>query len=195
MAANLKDIIKQELKKCIQDPVYFITKYCYIQHPQRGRIHFELYPFQIDCLKQFMLYDKNIILKSRQLGISTLTAAYALWLCLFFKDKNILVVATKQEVAKNLITKVRVMYSNTPSWMRKGMFESEENNVLSVKFRTGSGIKAVSSAADAGRSESLSLLILDECLGYDTNITIRNKKTGELKDIKIGELFDSLSGK
>lgn len=160
--SDIKDAIKQELGKCIQDPIYFIKKYCYIQHPQRGRIKFELYPFQEDCLKQFVMYDKNIVLKSRQLGLSTLIAAYSLWMCLFFKDKNILVVATKQDVAKNLITKVRTMYSNLPSWMRKGMFDSEENNVLSVKFRTGSGIKAVSSASDAGRSESLSLLVADE---------------------------------
>ena len=58
----------------------------------------------------------NIILKSRQLGISTITAAYAVWVACFYKDKNILVIATKQDVAKNLVTKVRVMHDNLPSW-------------------------------------------------------------------------------
>ena len=43
----------------------------------------------------------NVILKSRQLGISTLSAGYSLWLMLFHEDKNVLVIATKQEVAKN----------------------------------------------------------------------------------------------
>jgi phage terminase large subunit-like protein len=54
----------------------------------------------------------NVILKSRQLGISTLSAGYALWMMLFQDDKNVLVIATKQEVAKNLVTKVRYMHES-----------------------------------------------------------------------------------
>jgi len=37
----------------------------------------------------------------------------------FHQDKNILVIATKQEVAKNLVTKVRVMHANLPSWLKQ----------------------------------------------------------------------------
>ena len=43
---NIKQIIKQEYIKCAKDPVYFMKKYCWIQHPTRGRIQFNLYPFQ-----------------------------------------------------------------------------------------------------------------------------------------------------
>jgi len=72
MAANFKDIIKEEYKKCAADPVHFMKRYCYIQHPQRGKIPFHLYPFQENCLLDFKNHDYNVILKSRQLGISTL---------------------------------------------------------------------------------------------------------------------------
>ena len=101
----------------------------------------------------------NVILKSRQLGISTLSAGYSLWLMLFHEDKNILVIATKQEVAKNLVTKVRFMHDNLPSWL-KG--QTEEDNKLSLRLKNGSQIKATSAAGDAGRSEALSMLIIDE---------------------------------
>ena len=37
-----------------------------------------------------------------------------------------------------------------------------EDNKLSLRFRNGSQIKASSTSADAGRSEALSLLVLDE---------------------------------
>ncbi len=47
---------------------------------------------QQDLLKDFRDYRFNIILKARQLGISTISAAYVAWLMLFHKDKNILVV-------------------------------------------------------------------------------------------------------
>ena len=39
---SLKDIIKLEFTKCAQDPVHFMKKYCYIQHPQKGKIKFNL---------------------------------------------------------------------------------------------------------------------------------------------------------
>jgi len=159
---NLKQLVKAEYTKCLGDPIYFIKKYCFIQHPTRGRIKFELYPFQERTLAQFLIHDKNIILKSRQLGISTLSAAYSLWLTMFHRDKNVLVVATNQDVAKNLVTKCREMYFYLPQWL-KGQIQTDENNKMSMRFLNGSQIKAVSSTGSSGRSEALSLLIIDEC--------------------------------
>lgn len=158
---ELRDIIKSEYKKCLEDPIYFARKYCWIQHPSRGRIRFDLWQFQEKVLKHFTLHKYIIILKSRQLGISTLTAAYALWMALFHNDKNILVVATRQGTAKNLITKVRVMYENLNSWLKK-QEDTEEYNKLSIRFANGSQIKAESSTVNVGRSESNSLVIVDE---------------------------------
>ena len=161
---SLKHIIKEEYLKCAQDPIYFLKKYCQIQHPTRGRIPFNLYTFQERCLEQFGQKDYNIILKSRQLGISTISAGYSLWMMLFHEDKNVLVIATKQDVAKNLVTKVREMHAYLPSWL-KGT--AVEDNKLSLRFKNGSQIKAISSSGDAGRSEALSLLIIDEAAFID----------------------------
>ena len=159
MPKDIKTLIREEWVKCAKDPVYFFKKYCYIQHPHRGKILFNLYPFQEDLMTSVNDHRFNVILKSRQLGISTLSAGYSLWLMLFHEDKNILVIATKQEVAKNLVTKVRFMHDNLPSWL-KG--QTEEDNKLSLRLRNGSQIKATSAAGDAGRSEALSMLIIDE---------------------------------
>jgi len=161
---NLKDIIKEEYAKCAANPVHFMKRYAKIQHPKRGKILFELYPFQEDVLKEFNDHRYSIVLKSRQLGISTLIAGYSLWMMLFKQDQNILVIATKQETAKNLVTKVRVMYDNLPSWLKTGVVE---DNKLSLRFKNGSQIKAVSAAADSARSEALSLLIIDEAAFID----------------------------
>ena len=164
--ANIKEIIKQEYIRCAKDPIYFLKKYCQIQHPTRGRINFNLYPFQEGVLKLLNKNDRNIILKSRQLGISTLVAGIALWMMIFQKDKAILVVATKQDTAKNLVTKVKFMYDNLPSWLQIGF---EENNKLALRLKNGSQIKAVSAASDAGRSEAISLLIIDEAAFIEEN--------------------------
>ena len=42
MAKSLKELIREEYIKCAKDPVYFFKKYCYIQHPHRGKILFNL---------------------------------------------------------------------------------------------------------------------------------------------------------
>jgi hypothetical protein len=166
---NIKQRIKEEFVKCATDPVYFMKKYYMIQHPQRGRQLFDLYPFQEKVLRLFQKHDYSIINKSRQLGISTLVSAYSLWLMLFNRDKNVLVIATKQETAKNMVTKVRFAYQNLPTWLKIG---SSEDNRLSLRLTNGSQIKAVSAAGDAGRSEAVSLLVIDEAAFIDNIETI-----------------------
>jgi hypothetical protein len=156
---QLRDIIKDQYKKCALDPKYFLSRYCYIQHPIKGKMLFNLYDYQQEALQDFMENQYNIVLKGRQIGFSTLVAGYALWLLLFHNDKNILVIATKQDTAKNLVTKVRFMHAELPVWLRG---ECIEDNKLSLRFANGSQIKAVARSKDAGRSEALSLLILDE---------------------------------
>ena len=157
--SDIKKVIRQEYLKCASDPVHFMKKYCFIQHPQRGRIQFSLYPFQEKVLSLFQDNPYSIILKSRQLGISTLTAGFSLWMMLFHKDKNILCIATKQDTAKNMVTKVKFMYENLPSWLK---INADENNKLTLRLANGSQIKATSAASDAGRSEAVSLLLIDE---------------------------------
>jgi hypothetical protein len=161
---DLKNIIRQEYIKCAQDPAHFMKKYCHIQHPQRGRVIFNLYPFQEKVLHLLRDNPYSIILKSRQLGISTLSAGYSLWMMLFQKDKNILCIATKQETARNMVTKVKFMYDNLPSWLK---IEADENNKLSLRLSNGSQIKATSASSDAGRSEAVSLLLIDEAAFID----------------------------
>jgi hypothetical protein len=150
----------EEIIKCGKDPIYFINHYVYIQHPDRGLIKFDTYEFQDDCVKQFLDNRLNIVLKSRQLGLSTIVAAYCLWLAIFYKDKNVLVIATKMAVAKNFIQKVRTMYKSLPSWLVLPTLEQDSTQALS--FNNGSIVKAAPTNQDVGRSEALSLLVVDE---------------------------------
>jgi len=164
MSKDIKKIIAQEYIKCAKDPAYFMRKYCHIQHPTRGRILFNLYPFQDKILHLFRDEQYIITLKSRQLGISTLAAAYSLWLMLFHKDKNILALATTQATARNLVTKVIFMYDELPKWLK---LPSVEKNKLSLRLRNGSKVQAKSSSPDAARSEAVSLLLMDEAAFID----------------------------
>jgi len=148
-----------EIIKCGKDPSYFMKKYCKIQHQLRGLIPFDTYDFQDDCVKAFQEHRFNIVLKSRQLGLSTVSAAYCVWYAIFKKDKNILVIATKLATAINFIKKVKTMLDGLPPWLLLTKFEPTKQ---AIRFTNGSTITAVPTSPDAGRSEALALLIVDE---------------------------------
>ena len=145
-----------EIVKCGKDPVYFFNSYLKIQHPVRGLIKFDTYEFQDECIETFLEERFSIILKSRQLGLSTLVAAYAVWMAIFQREKNILIIATKLSVAQNFIVKVKTMVRSLPKWLL--LPDIVENNKQLIKFSHGSTIKAIPTSEDAGRSEALSLL-------------------------------------
>jgi hypothetical protein len=58
-----------------------------------------------------------------------------------------------------MVTKVKFMYENLPSWLK---IDYLENNKLTLRLTNGSQIKATSASSDAGRSEAVSLLLIDE---------------------------------
>jgi hypothetical protein len=150
----------EEIIRCGRDPTYFFNTYCKIQHPTRGLLPFKTYAFQDDCVDQFRKNRFNIVVKSRQLGLSTITAAYAVWMALYQKEKNILVIATKLQVAQGFIRKVKTILNNMPPWLI--LPQVTVNNKQQLEFSNGSSIKAIPTSDDAGRSESLTLLIIDE---------------------------------
>jgi len=160
MSTRQKQRQVKEIIKCGKDPSYFFNKYVKIQEPSKGAIPFNTFPFQDQCVDDFRKHRFNIVLKSRQLGLSTISAAYAAWLAIFHKDKNILVIATKLAVAQNFIRKVKFAIQSMPKWLLLPQIIG--NNKQSLEFSNGSIIKAVPTSDDAGRSEALSLLIVDE---------------------------------
>ena len=160
-----KDKIVKEVVKSGKNPVYFINTYCKIPHPGKGLIPFKTYDFQSDLVNDLALHRFIVVLKARQLGISTITAAYVAWLVLFHRDKNVLIVATKLSTAANLVKKVKIILKNLPEWIRISDFAVDNRN--SIELKNGSQVKASSTSGDAGRSEALSLLVIDEAAHID----------------------------
>lgn len=161
-----KHEIVNEIVRCGKDPVYFINKYARIQHATKGLVPFSLFPYQVDLINGFIDHRRNIILKGRQLGMTTLTAAFCSWFVLLHRDKNVLVIANKQDVAKNMIRVVQNIFKYLPPWLRD-MGKIKFENRLGLELENGSRIKASATTSDAGRSEALSLLVVDECAIID----------------------------
>ena len=54
MSINTKKAQVQEIIKCGKEPLYFINRYCRIQHPIKGLVQFDTYNFQDDCIQNFL---------------------------------------------------------------------------------------------------------------------------------------------
>ena len=128
-----KEIVKEILKSG-KDASYFINNYCRISHPMRGLISFKTYPYQDDLLDDYNDFRFNVILKARQLGISTITAAYCVWFMLFHKEKSIVVLATKFSTAANLVKKVKSMMKNLPDWLKISQIDVDNRTSFTISF-------------------------------------------------------------
>ena len=155
-----KKDLTREILNCAKDPIYFFTHYIKIQHPVLGLIPFSTFNYQNDLLEAFQKHRFNIVLKARQVGITTLIGCYIFWYIYFYQNKNVLVVATKQEVAKNIIRIIRVASKNLPKWLTLSKILID--NRQSIELNNGSRVKATTTASDVGRGEAVSLLIVDE---------------------------------
>lgn len=159
---SLRELAKIEYAKCENDPIYFFKKYVSIQ-TSNGRSFFSLYPFQEKVLHLLNKYDRAIILKSRQLGITTLCAGYVLWLMIFKKDQSVLAVAPDRDKAMQILDKIQFGYDNLPKWLvEMAGAQHVENNKTKLVLKNGSKAEAISGAAKSARSKTANVLILDE---------------------------------
>lgn len=156
---------RDEYFKCQNDPLYFINTYIQIPHPVKGKIPFYIYMFQASLIYMWLQYKNTVTLKPRQMGVSTLVCAYALWLALFHGYKFITMISIKESIAKAMLRKVKIMYMNLPDFFKMEIINGTPGEVGSANrmaFKNGSEITASAATENAGRSESLSLLIMDE---------------------------------
>lgn len=158
------EFLKEVIKKCVSSPKYFIEKFGKIQHPQAGIIDFKLFSYQDTVLKEFKKHRFSIFKKTRQCGISTLTGIYALWIAMFHSNKTVLIVSKRDKDAKAYLRRnVKFVLENLPSWLKDQFLDSAcAYNEHTIEFKNGSRIQSLTSSDDTLRSNSASLVILDE---------------------------------
>jgi len=149
-----------EYKKCKSDVIYFLSTWgCTIDVNTKGKVPFALYDFQKDVVRDFFNNQNIIVLKSRQLGLTTLLAGIATWLMIFYSDKFVLSVSKTEKTAKTFVNKVKNFYRYTPRFLKPDVIEW---NKCSVALFNGSMCDASTTTEDTGVSLSVSLLVMDE---------------------------------
>lgn len=141
---------------------YFCENYWAIKHPERGRIMFELREAQLETIRAWMSNRYSVVLKARQIGFSTLAAAYAFWLAFFWQDRFIVMLSRTEREAAKLLQKSKYGYKFLPQWMKQRGPQLTSDNQLKMTFANESAIESLPSGNDPARGESVYLVIVDE---------------------------------
>jgi hypothetical protein len=149
----------EEYQKCYNDPIYFIKNYVKIVNVDKGEIFFDLWPFQEQMVKNFVMHRFNIIKCPRQVGKSITTCAFLLHTILFKENQNIAILANKFKTAQKLLSDLKRAYMFLPMWMQQGVIEWNKGN---IELENGCKIMASSTSSDAIRGNAFNLIFLDE---------------------------------
>ena len=160
-------LTREELKTlaAVSNDVFLFSTFCYVIHPMRGKVQFKLYPYQRSVLYNFVAERFNIILKFRQAGITELISMYCLWLAMYHPNKKINIISIKDITAKKVLKKIKFMYKNLPWYLQTPILNGrggEYGSASLMEFNNGSFIESLPTSPEAGRSESLTLLVIDE---------------------------------
>ena len=152
-----------EYTKCASNPAYTIESYFEtFDKTQEGFVPFKLFDKQKLLISNYDNNRFNLVLKYRQAGISTVTAAYAAVKTAFAISDNperVLILANKQETAVEFLNKITSFIKQLPDWVNISFDKASQKH---VRLSNGSELKAVATSADALRGYTPTIMILDE---------------------------------
>jgi len=157
----------EEYLKCSQDPIYFIENYVKIIHVDRGVIPFKLYDFQREMIRTVDANRRVVGRIGRQSGKSQTTIAYILWVSLFKDTQNIVILANKGSLARDLLDRYQRSYENLPLWLQQGVVIWNKGN---IELENGSKVSAAATSSSAVRGGSYTHVVLDEFAHVHNNL-------------------------
>jgi hypothetical protein len=152
---------------CAKDPVYFAMKYIKIVNVDLGLIPFRMWEFQKEMIRTYHENRFSITKCPRQVGKTTTSVAYLLWVTLFQDSQNIAVLANKGSLARDILAKYQLAYENLPMWLQQGVVTWNKGN---VELENGSKIIAASTSSSAVRGGAFNIVFLDEFAFVPANI-------------------------
>jgi hypothetical protein len=157
-----KDDQATEQVKCTLSPGYFVDTYCFLDDPNRAGsdwFPFKLWPAQLRAIELVHKNDKIIVLKARQLGITWLMIAYALWMMIFKPGSMILLFSKTGDDARELMRRLTGMWQLLPEWLKVPATKELEQQLL---LTNGSRGKSFKTTKHSGRSFTASFVLIDE---------------------------------
>lgn len=187
MAVRLTDVqraeiaVELELRKCANDAAYFVDTYVKILDPGPPPREMDLclWPEQREVLSAMVTSPRICVLKARQLGLTWLALAYALWRMLFMPGYRVVCFSLGEKETQGLLERVAFILRRLPKWMCREQVKGDRSwrlfapvgpvwrvttEALYIQHPNGltSVMQAFASTTSAGRSYTANLVLLDE---------------------------------
>lgn len=174
---GVTDAEMRDVDECFFSPALFVERHCQIYDAtDRVWMPFALWPAQRETLRTMHDNRLTVILKARQLGLTWLVLAYALWLMLFRPAATVLLFSKRDDEAMYLLgdERLRGMWRRLPEHVRSG-HGVESDNAHEWMLSNGSIARAFPTTA--GDSYTATLAIVDEAdLAQNLNSLMRAVK-------------------
>jgi hypothetical protein len=155
----------KEYARIIKDTPYAMKTYLQTHDKMQNKyVPLDLFPEQVQLVKDYENYNENITRKYRQAGVTTVTAAWISKKLQTAKSENpekVLIVANKRDTAIEMANKIRAFIDQWPDWINVG-FSQFKNSESRFKLNNGCEVKAVATSRDALRGYTPTILIFDE---------------------------------
>ena len=166
---NIADKFVQEFLKCKGDFEYFCETYIMIELPGKDQ-HLIPYRKQVELVNLIEQKKYVLVLKSRQIGISTIVQAYSAWLTIFFDNAVIGIISKDGKEATDFARAIRGMIEKLPDWMKppKGPLGKGFAKRTEQSFILTNGSKVFASPVNPNapgktlRGKAITFLVIDE---------------------------------
>jgi hypothetical protein len=162
---KLKDLAQKRLleyMECKNSFDYFCSRYIFIEMPGED-VLLQPYEPQSRLVRTINELHYVLVLKSRQIGISTIIQAYSVWLSIFFDNVVIGIISKDGKEATDFARAIRSMIEKIPEW-----FNIKFDKKTEQSFILTNGSKVYASPVNPNapektlRGKAITFLVIDE---------------------------------
>lgn len=171
-------IVARKWARAKRDCRYFVETFVRIEDRDAPdgdiAIPFKLWPKQVEALQAFLDHRLTVVLKARQLGLTWLALAYAVWRMVTRPGYQVIALSKTEDDAKELVRRVRFILRHLPMWMCRpkkdcapgyvGITWDATTETVTLLHPNGepSYFRALPASSDAARSLTGNLVLIDE---------------------------------
>ncbi len=166
---GMADEYVSEFLRCKTDFDYFCRTYILIEVPGKD-VLLTPYKKQVELVNLIEKKRYVLVLKSRQIGISTIIQAYSTWLTVFYDNAVIGIISKDGKEATDFARGIRGMVEKLPDWMKppKGPLGRGFAKRTEQSFILTNGSKVFASPVNPNapdktlRGKAITFLVIDE---------------------------------
>ena len=155
-----KENISKDIINKLLDPKFYLESFTKIKTKTPGLQPFVLNNAQCDLFNTLNTDSRVIILKARQLGMSTAVAGYLYHMAITTPGINVALIGYNSDMTAELLDKVKTFYRTTPASIRPKI---QYNSKYEISFPAlDSKILVLPSSENVGRGYTLFAVLLTE---------------------------------